>query len=260
MPKRLFIGILFMILTLSLNSLGCGILNSNTTSSSVNNTSPALSNIAELEGMSVGMLGGLAVELKPINAKANTNYTIDLYEKGNLRASENIIWNQPEINVGTTKMVLFGLTADENSAYLTATMNNSKWWKPIFSIKIHEILPMTIIPSQSTITLTYPKGGEIWHVGDVVTITWTSTNLPKATLVSIRIWSSNFPIYGSSSMAMGKVIVNGIPNTGSYKWTVPNLMEGSSIIGTHSTVKMGCATADNYGSGGESSGEFTIIE
>lgn len=212
-------------------------------------SAPALSNIAEVESVSVSLVtGGLDAVLKPINAKANTNYEVDLYEKGNLRQSENITWNEPQINVGTTQMIFFGLSTQEYNAYLTASENNSNWWEPIFSIKVREILPITTIPNQSipgqrTITLTYPRGGEIWHVGEVVTIKWTSTNLPKDTPVIISIWPSDvtpkiMSITGDST----------VPNTGSYQWTVPNSAGGYSIIGTHEIIGITCSDAQLYSS------------
>jgi hypothetical protein len=214
MTKRLFIGVLILILALALNSVSC--------SSSTNAAPQVQSNIAAVESVGVSLVtGGLDAVLKPINAKANTNYEVDLYENGNLRQSENITWNQPQINVGTTQMIFFSLSEDEYNAYLTASEKNSNWWKSIFSIKIQEI---------STVALTYPKGGEIWHVGDAVTITWTSTNLPEDTQVII--WIA-IPNETNEATQIAQV-----PNTGSYQWTVPNSVSGYSIIGTQERVSI----------------------
>lgn len=114
MTKRLFIGVLILILALALNSVSC--------SSSTNAAPQVQSNIAAVESVGVSLVtGGLDAVLKPINAKANTNYEVDLYENGNLRQSENITWNQPQINVGTTQMIFFSLSEDEYNAYLTAS-------------------------------------------------------------------------------------------------------------------------------------------
>ena len=71
--------------------------------------------------MSVSLVTGrIHAVLKPINPKANTNYEVDLYEKGNLRQSENITWNEPQINVGTTQMIFFLLSTQEYNAYFNS--------------------------------------------------------------------------------------------------------------------------------------------
>ncbi len=100
-------------------------------------------NIVMVGGMAVSPLGPLGVTLIPINAKANVKYIIDLYEKGKLRQRTNIIWNQPQINVRAGQTLYFRLTPDEYNAYLPASMSDTNWWKPIFSIKTHEIVVVT---------------------------------------------------------------------------------------------------------------------
>ena len=75
--------------------------------------------------------------------------------------------------------------------------------------------PTTASNSNPTITVTYPKGGEIFHVGQVITITWNTTNLSNNAIVTIN---CNYPdgagIYASS--------LEGVPNNGSFKWTIPS--------------------------------------
>jgi FtsP/CotA-like multicopper oxidase with cupredoxin domain len=106
-----------------------------------------------------------------------------------------------------------------------------------------------------TITLTHPNSGETWHVGDVVTITWTSTNLPEDTSITVYILSSN----GMDESITGS---EGVPNTGSYKWTVPNSVAGNSIIGTHERIDTMITGANPYspGDGSAYSPVFTIAE
>ena len=69
--------------------------------------------------------------------------------------------------------------------------------------------------NQPSITITYPEGGEVWHVGETVTIKWSSTGLSRSTPIYIDLrWG-----YGS-----GFNIISGggsTPNTGSYKWVIP---------------------------------------
>jgi hypothetical protein len=107
-------------------------------SSTVNNENNA-SNIAEVETMSAvpsGWGGYLDVELKPINAQANTTYTVDLYQNGELMQSQNITWNEPQINVREVLPLEFNLSEAEYGAYSQASEINSNWWKSIFSVTI----------------------------------------------------------------------------------------------------------------------------
>lgn len=60
----------------------------------------------------------LVVEIKPkSSAVANKDYLVELYEKGKLRATGRISWNQPELNVQTVKEIYFPLTREEGEAY-----------------------------------------------------------------------------------------------------------------------------------------------
>ncbi len=75
----------------------------------------------------------IVVELKPTNeAVSNKVYVADLYEKGKLRATTNVSWNQPEINVLSVKLVNFPATREEWDAYLWEDISH------IFSVKVHE--------------------------------------------------------------------------------------------------------------------------
>jgi hypothetical protein len=97
---------------------------------------PAIANIASIVRMTANPFG-LGVTLKPINAKANISYVVELYEKGKLRTTQTVTWNQPQINVGSEQTLFFGLTSDEYDAYSLASLKDINWWKLIFSIKIH---------------------------------------------------------------------------------------------------------------------------
>ena len=69
------------------------------------------------------------------------------------------------------------------------------------------IIPMTTATSQNyrvglpTITLTYPNSGETWHVGDVVTIRWISTNLPQGSAVNVSLSLANTVIFSFCNFA-----------------------------------------------------------
>jgi hypothetical protein len=76
---------------------------------------------------------GLWVYLKPTSlAKANYNYKVDLFEKGKLRETGSVQWNQPEINVIDNKGCFFHLTTEEYVAYMGKDLNH------IFSVSVHE--------------------------------------------------------------------------------------------------------------------------
>lgn len=62
----------------------------------------------------------------------NKAYVVDLYEKGKLRATAKVSWNQPEINVAKMKPVRFQATREESEAYAMEDVSN------IFSAKVHE--------------------------------------------------------------------------------------------------------------------------
>jgi hypothetical protein len=75
----------------------------------------------------------IMVELRPTSAAiANKTYIVDLYEKGKLRASKAVTFNQPQINVGDMVPVSFPATKAEGDAYWNHDINH------IFSVKVHE--------------------------------------------------------------------------------------------------------------------------
>lgn len=100
---------------------------------------PPAATIAEVRtiGVSVRFLREhpyyLFVELEPTtSALADRPYLVELYEKGHLRATTTVTWNQPEINVLKAKRVLFPITTAEYDAYFFENVRH------IFSIEVHE--------------------------------------------------------------------------------------------------------------------------
>ena len=85
------------------------------------------------------------MEVKPTNnAVAGENYIVDLYEKGNLRDTTILQWNQPEINVLQEKPIIFQhIKQEEYNAYRNKDISH------IFSIKIHAGVSTT---SKHTVT------------------------------------------------------------------------------------------------------------
>jgi predicted small secreted protein len=63
-------------------------------------------------------------------AVADTSYTVQLFEKGSLRAASTVSWNQPQINVATSMIVQFPCSYVEWQAY------NGKDLSGTFSVKV----------------------------------------------------------------------------------------------------------------------------
>jgi hypothetical protein len=235
MLKKLFSLILSVVIGLSLFLTSC-----------------VVNNIADVDSMSPSHWStGLAVNLKPTNAKADTVYTVELYEKGELRGTTTVTWDQPQINVKSIQVVGFNLTQDEYNTYTEASWSNSKWWKSIFSVKVRnpnqttyatKVVTTTtkavttksvpINPSQQvSLKMTYPNGGEIWHIGDTVDITWTTKN-----------WSHDVTIGISydSGQTWNCLIVMDTPDVGKYTWVVKPLQWGSNGVMHMETVSTNC--------------------
>lgn len=128
-------------------------------STRVSDISCSITSVAKIgdSGMWVGKtLSGhnyLYVQIVPTSrAVANTQYTVDLYENGTLRAQNTVSWTQAEINVEDAHTVKFPISEDEYDAYYEAqspkTLEemaeaffegyDNGWWRDIFSVKIRE--------------------------------------------------------------------------------------------------------------------------
>ena len=75
----------------------------------------------------------LVVGLRPTAlAKADYQYKVDLFEKGKLRQTNTITWNQMQIDVKRARGVEFDLTPEEWVAYMGRNVSD------IFSVSVHE--------------------------------------------------------------------------------------------------------------------------
>jgi hypothetical protein len=97
---------------------------------------PLSPQIATVESLTVSThmaTPSLWVNLKPTsNAIANKKYIVDLYEKGVLRDTTFVQWNQPELNVSKTRFVYFNIKSEEYRAYYGEDVGH------IFSVRVHE--------------------------------------------------------------------------------------------------------------------------
>ena len=96
--------------------------------------------VAKITGIGVPLLGfNLQVNLAPTDhTKANTSYTVDLYEKGKFRATSHVTWSQPELNANKANSVTFPLSDQEWDAYHWSPATGAPDLSKIFSAKVHE--------------------------------------------------------------------------------------------------------------------------
>ena len=82
----------------------------------------------------------LHIKLTPTNnAEANIVYVVDLYDKGNYRASTTVYWNQPQLNVKQPADVYFPLNHDEYEAYYQCwVLTTDCYLNGIFSVSVHK--------------------------------------------------------------------------------------------------------------------------
>ena len=66
------------------------------------------------------------------------------------------------------------------------------------------------------VAVTAPAGGQSWAIGSLQTITWTATDNTGVNAVDIA-WSSD------GGATFPNAIATGVPNTGTYNWTVTSL-------------------------------------
>ena len=267
MARKLFLGVLSMIFGLSLLSTSCTAV-SNISNKLQSNDIATLGDNGVGNSIYVSVGDGhysylLYVKLKPTHsAIAGTVYDVDLYENGKYRDTTQIIFTQPIINIQGIETVVFPATQNEWDAYFMEDISN------IFSVKVHAPITTTTkttnivnltstIPAHSsptsstqpTFSIIYPKGGESWHVGDTVNITWISSNLPKNAPLSIFLISPN----GSGVDIIGNA--ESVPNTGSYSWTIPRSISGTSIVGINGRIRIAASGIHSYC---PESGYFTI--
>ena len=247
MAKNILLMLLSMVFVLSLLVTSC----SEITNAIQGNKIATVDSISVTTGAFTNYGYAIHVDLKPTSsAEAGKIYVVDLYEKGTFRATTTISFNQPTINIGDTKSAIFPASFDEFNAYFMKDVSK------IFSVKVYAPVTATTattsIPTSSlqpTITITSPKGGESWHVGDTVNIKWTVNNLQFNAPLAIFLISPD----GTEMDIIGNV--QSVPNTGIYSWTIPQSISGTSIVGIHGRILIVAFDSKSYC---PYSGYFTI--
>lgn len=138
MTKKLLLGVLSLVLITSFALTACEFIDNKLTSKIATVDSMVIVPTTHPLDPFGADSDALCVYLKPVNAKAEVVYKADLYEKDNLRDTVYISWNQPEINVATSKSKCFRISQEEMLAYRKASLEDSGWWKSIFSVEVHE--------------------------------------------------------------------------------------------------------------------------
>ena len=79
---------------------------------------------------------GLQVTLKPTSkAKPDVQYTVDLYESGEYRATQTVSWDDTELSTFTNKDVIYSsVSEDEVDNYIIAGKNLMN----VYTVRIHE--------------------------------------------------------------------------------------------------------------------------
>ena len=134
---------------------------------------------------------------------------------------------------------------DTGTYTLTVTAYNVPTGPQPFAVVISGgLAPVMVEGNPPNITLTSPMGGETWTGGSIEDITWSSSAGDDAIdSVDLR-----YSMDGGESWTF---IETGLPDTGTYSWTIPNVNSDQCIIKARITD-----TAGRYGM--DYSGLFTI--
>ncbi len=173
--------------------------------------------------------------------------TVNNYEIFRADNQDGVRWGIPLATVDAHGSASYSYTD-----YGAGTADEIVWWYVVNAVNEHgqsdgnEVaVPEPSTPGPS-IELTRPTGGEIWYAGTTESITWTATPAEGATITGIDIeFSSN----GGTSWSY---IEQGLTNTGSYSWSIPQVSTSDARIRT--TVH-----DDNGQTGRDTSGSFSIM-
>jgi len=98
------------------------------------------------------------------------------------------------------------------------------------------------VTQQPTITVTSPNGNENWKVGETHNITWSTQNFGS---LNVGLDLVQYNDIGQMSLTN---IANNLPNTGSYSWTVPNIISNrlKLLAGSFDVGPTAQDYSDNY--------------
>lgn len=102
---------------------------------------------------------------------------------------------------GMPKLAVYDLAIDAANDLLVAATHG----RGMFRSVLDRVPP--------AVTLTAPNGGEAWPVGEVRNVTWTASDLSGVASVDLE-------YSGDGGATWSQVLATGLPNTGSFAWTV----------------------------------------
>ncbi|WP_173076297.1 DUF5018 domain-containing protein [Tenuifilum thalassicum] len=156
--------------------------------------------------------------------------------------------------------VLFTATIDAGKQVITITpssnlANNQDYYVAIAPVEDASDNPTSLLSSTfttidataPTIKLTYPNGGETFHAGDVVTITWTSANM-DAENIKIEVYARD----GQTPTWNWVEVIASTANDGTEDYTIP----ADASYGTQYKVRVTGLTSSTAD---ESDATFTVI-
>ena len=73
------------------------------------------------------------------------------------------------------------------------------------------------------VALTSPAGGESWSVGEIHPIAWTATD-------NVGVAEVDLAYSTDGGVTFPHVIANNVPNTGTYSWTLPQVLSSASRV------------------------------
>jgi WD40 repeat protein len=77
-----------------------------------------------------------------------------------------------------------------------------------------------VAPSEETITIASPNGGETWEAGSTHEITWTSTGTIDTIIIE----------YSTDNGTSWTIIIESTSNSGSYNWTIPDTPSDDCLV------------------------------
>lgn len=137
----------------------------------------------------------LAVDFRPDVERAYLGTDYGVYTS----LDSGLTWVE-SVN-GMPKLAVFDLAIDGANDFLVAATHG----RGMYRSSLDRVPP--------AITLTSPNGGETWSFADVEQVTWSATDASGVATVDLE-YSAD------GGVSWTQAIATGLPNTGSYDWTV----------------------------------------
>jgi hypothetical protein len=163
----------------------------------------------------------------PVNYTPGQSVTISWSNTANVSGLFTLAWRD---SLGTFSSIASGVSGNN---YIWTVPNtpsgpnrfrirdSSNSCREDLSDTTFRILPNTPL-------LTYPNGGEVFDINDAVTITWNSSTY----YTPLRLE------YTTNNGFTWNLITSSTTNTGSYAWTIPNIISSQCLVRAMSTTNL----------------------